>query len=109
VSRKTIKDAEFFATIKFLEFLEGKTIEEYQTVNTIFLAATPGWAELFEKKFIRCGGFKRARYLMNPVQFDEQIRKNAKYTKYVAGLIEFSLRFERSEKVSSNRRPDDGY
>ena len=94
VSKRKMYDAKMFATIKLMEHLEQRVKEEWGTISADILTWDPEWTKLFDKKFVRCGGFSRARYLPHVVDYDIELWEAKRRAKKVAQLIDFSLRFE---------------
>jgi hypothetical protein len=98
VPKKQMRDAELFATIKFLEYIETQLKEEYGTVSLNILANNKDWNKLFDKQFVRFGGFRRARHLPGARIFDKTISRLKKQTQRIAKLTDFVLRFEPNQR-----------
>jgi hypothetical protein len=87
-----------FATIKLLEYIEDQLKEITGVVSAKLLAQDPDWSKLFDKKFVRFGGFERARYLPQAGDFDIELWEAGQRAKNIAQLVDFSLRFEPNPK-----------
>jgi hypothetical protein len=93
VSKKKMQDARMFATMKLMEHVEKQLKEGIGVVSAKHLAKNPDWTKLFDK-FLRFGGFHRARYLSAAINFDIELGEAGQKAKKLAQAIDFSLRFE---------------
>lgn len=97
LSTKTLHDARILATIKLLEHISKPIKDEKGKLSAKTLAQNPDWAKLFAK-FLRFGGFRRARHVSAAKQFDAEVQKAKRKARKLAKAIDFSLRFEQDTK-----------
>lgn len=101
VSKQKLHDARMLATVKLLEYISEPLKCKNGKVSTKLLAQDPDWCKLFDKQFVRFGGFRRARHVSAARKFDDDLRNAKQKAKKLAKVIEFSLRFKpdpRSQK-----------
>ena len=98
VSTPKMREAQMFATIRFMEDLERQLKKKEGYISAKLLISNPDWERLFDKRFVRFGGFRCARYLPRPADFDNEVRVRRCEAKKVAHLIDFSLRVELDPK-----------
>ena len=103
VSTAKMRQARMFATIRLMEDLQRQLKKEKGYISAEVLSSNCDWRNLFDKRFIRFGGFRCARYLPRPADFDNEVRVRQRAAKNVAHLIDFSLRVELDPKKPKQR------
>jgi hypothetical protein len=71
VSTPKMREAQMFATIRLMEDLERQLKKKEGYISAKLLISNPDWERLFDKRFVRFGGFRCARYLPRPADFEK--------------------------------------
>jgi hypothetical protein len=87
--------ARLLATLKFLEHLEGKMLaaSKKETIAWSDLSKNRDYVQIFEKIFLRSGGWRAIRYIWDAKEFDEQLRLRQREARAAAKIVDFSYRF----------------
>ena len=109
VSTPKMREAQMFATIRLMEDLERQLKKKEGYISAKLLISNPDWERLFDKRFVRFGGFRCARYLPRPADFDNEVRvRRCEAKKSRAPYRFFVARRARSKEAKTDGRYDDG-
>jgi hypothetical protein len=89
------KNARLLAVLKLLGYLEARILKatEQDTLSLCDLSKDGDYVEIFDKVFLRSGGWRAIRNIWNAKEFDEQIKIRLGQARTAAKLVDFSYRF----------------